>query len=170
MSLAVALCLLLAMIGASAADADASGSAAASPDDVRLAFADAAGAPTSAPYFDVSGAYPGMAPQASTVTLNNPGTLALSYDLAVVVTSSPEGPQLGDVLVATVSQDGVVQYRGALAELTVPGTAPIPPQAAAVYDMSITWPDGGDSDNQYQGVSLTFDIVARSWEAPAPAF
>lgn len=165
MCLTVVLCLLLTVIRAGAANASTV-DAATSPDDVRLAFVDPAGAQTSEPYFDVSGAYPGMAPQASTVTLSNPGSLALSYDLAVVVTSAPEGPQLGDVLVATVSRDGVVRYRGPLSELTVTGTAPIHPRASSAYDMSITWPDGGDADNQYQGVSLTFDIIARSWETP----
>lgn len=159
------LSVLLAVLGAAAANAGVGDDPPASADSVRILFANAAGEPSDAPYFSIAGAYPGMQPQVSTMALANQGDVAVAYDLSVRVTSPPDAPALADVLVLEVSEHDEVVYRGPLSKLRVAGSAAITPGSSVTYQMALSWPDGGESDNQFQGVSLSFDFVARSREA-----
>ena len=117
------------------------------------------------PYFDVSGAFPGMLAQTTVVTLRNTGTAAVEYD--VNVRTPAANGSLADVLVMSVRpvDGGPLAYRGPLGAASVRGASNLQPGSAVSYSVSITWPDGGPADNAYQGAELSFDIVARAREA-----
>lgn len=155
---------MCALFGAGAAAANAHGAddSVATPEDLRLSFTDAAGEPALAPYFNVAGAYPGMKRQVATATLANHGPIVIGYDLSIRVAGAST---LGDVLVAAVSRQGHIVYHGPLSQLRVESPPPLAPDSSVSYRIELSWPDGGSSDNQYQGTSLRFDLLARSRQA-----
>lgn len=162
--LAGAACMLVAVGGAAAANAGVLGGAGPTTSEApSLSFTDGAGRPTDAAYFDVAGAYPGMRPQVSTATLANPTDVELEHQMSVRITSPPHEPSLADALVLQVTQDGHTVYDGPLSTLAFDGAEPVGPRSSVSYEMTLSWPDGGEADNALQGVVLQFDIVARSW-------
>lgn len=133
--------------------------------DVQLVFTDQAGDRADMPYIGITAAYPGMEPQIATATLVNRADVPVNYDLSIALTAPPEVEPLADRLVAEVSRKGQVVYRGPLSQLVVSASPPLPPYGSARYRVALTWPDGGEWDNQYQGANVTFDIVARGRQA-----
>lgn len=137
--------------------------------DLRVDFVTAAG-PVVAPYFDVSGAYPGMEPERATVTVANRGTLDATVDLSAIVTPNDSGVSLADVLRVTVvrKSDGRRLYRGplsGLSDLSVDGAKVLHAGASTALLMAIDWPDGGARDNAFQGQTLQFALQARASQA-----
>lgn len=153
-------------VGTAAASVRAQHSdAATAAQSVRVSFANAAGDAADAPLFDVAHAYPGMSPRVAEAAVTNDGLVAVDYELSVVMTSSASAPSLADVLVLTVRRHDDIVYRGPLADFFLAETAPLAPTSTRSYRMTITWPDGGPSDNQYQATALDFSFVARSRSA-----
>lgn len=136
-------------------------------DSLRIAFGDEHGGKQVTPYFAVNGAYPGMAPELAVVTLHNSGTLDVGYDVSVVVPAKSADTQLADVLQVTVTgrDTDEMMYRGPLSGVRFDGTAVLPAGASDSYLMAIEWPDGGKSDNAFQGTALEFELRARARDA-----
>ena len=133
-----------------------------------IAFVDDQGESLTGPAVSVTGAYPGMPPEVSTFTIANRSNVAATYAVAVDVTHPTEGLSLADVLVATVTvgSDATPVFRGPLAQLRL-GGIPLAGGEHARHHLTIAWPDGGSSDNRYQGQTLDFDLQATG--APQPA-
>ena len=137
---------------------------AASETAVKVAFTGSNGQTQTSPYFDVAGAVPGMRPQHRTVTISNPGTVPIAYDLAASVQREPGQISVADVLVVTIrdARTNGILYRGPLADVRMAGNGQIAPGQHVAHDMTIAWPDGGRSDNRYQGLATTFALTARA--------
>ena len=137
---------------------------AADEDTVKIAFTGSDGQVQQTPYFNVEDAVPGMRPEHRTVTIANPGTVPVAYDFGVTVTREPGELSVADVLVVSIKdpQSGTLLYRGSLADVRVAGTTHIAPGQHVAHDMTISWPDGGPSDNRYQGLTTDFELTARA--------
>ena len=160
-------CLFLALgVAASlAADAGSPGGAAVTEHALRVEFADAHGRPQHTAYFSVKAAYPGMPSESAVVTLHNRGSADVAgFDIAVMSLTQHEGPRLADVLRATViaqeTQETV--YRGPLVGLRFDGAGELPAGDSVSYVVALDWPEGGASDNAYQGLVLEFELKARA--------
>lgn len=152
---------VLAGVGVAAASTRDGGEPAASVDSPSLSFTTPAGVQSTKPYFQITGAYPGMSPQVAVMTLKNESTVPAAYGLTVAATNHPATPALADVLNVQVSNGRRVLYRGALSDLVVNSSTPLGAHSTVSYRVAITWPDGGVADNQYQGASVEFAFIAR---------
>ncbi len=98
-----------------------------------------------------------------TVTITNTGDLAGDFSLAMakMVDTAPNGgPSLRCASAEDRRRDGLHYYDGALsafADGTAMGT--FDPLQARTYTFTVTFPEGGLTDNQYQGSSTTVDFT-----------
>ena len=143
-------------------------SAALEPPEIGLSaeiwFVDQEGDRLVDPLANIAGAVPGFTTSLP-IAIYNGGHASVDYELEVVAPSS-DRPRLVDVLIATVrsANGGPVSYSGSLGALQLSGQA-VAAGEAVRYSVTVSWPDGGADDNQFQGRSETFSMQARAWSA-----
>jgi spore coat-associated protein N len=97
-----------------------------------------------------------------TVTITNTGDLAGAFSLAMAKAddTAPKGGHLYDVLQLKIDDGTTTYYDGNLSAF-VSGTAvgSFAPLQVRTYTFTVTFPEGGLTDNQYQGSSTTVDFT-----------
>lgn len=126
---------------------------------LNIDVVDGAGNVSTAATVSVTNASPTMAPRTYTLSLKNSGSLDSSLRVHTKITSAST-VSLDDVLrVQVLDPLGTIIYTGKVSglDLTVPN---LKSTATSLYTIKITWPDGGATDNPYQGATMTFDLTA----------
>ena len=167
MATAGILVLASAAIARSAAIRDAGFGVAGMSGSTKVVFLDGAGRPARDPILDVSGLYPGMEPRRSIITIANPGTASVDFELSVVEASGGSGPSLLDVIHVTVTDAATDTrlYEGALSALRSGGGSSLGPRESRRIAVVMSWHEGGRADERYMGVSAAFSLVVRAWAA-----
>jgi hypothetical protein len=163
--LVLTIAIVIAVLGtaASAAASSLGASRSSADDGVAIAFVDDRGEPLTTPTVNITGAFPGMPRHVSTFTIHNRSDVAAAYTVSAGVTQAPDEGSLADVLVVTVTvaSDASRVYRGPLSELRLDGMT-VAGGGRARHRMTIEWPDGGPSDNRFQGQAVRFDLQATA--------
>ncbi len=140
-------------------DTTASNANTAAAGTLNIDVVDGAGNVKSSATVAVANASPTMAPRTYTLSLKNSGTLDASMRVHAVNLAGST-PSLDDVLNVVVSdQLNKVVYSGKISTLDFTNTN-LPATATTIYTIKVTWPDGGATDNPYQGATMTFDLTA----------
>lgn len=140
-------------------DTTASSGNTAAAGTLNIAMLDDAGSVTNAATVAILNASPTMQTRTYPLRLVNQGTLAASMR---VHSMNLDGtvPSLDDVLkVQILDQASNVVYTGKVSgiDFLQPN---IGSASNATYTINVTWPDGGATDNPYQGATMTFDLTA----------
>ena len=116
---------------------------------------------SSSDVIDVSGAYPGMAAQASTFQVHNTGAVPVTFAVNSTDLVASGSRSLDDVLRITVRDPatGATVYRGRLSGLRIQPTRALAAGATATFTVDVTWPSTA-ADDAYQGSGLHFSVVA----------
>lgn len=123
-------------------------------------FVDSAGSVLASPIIQVTNAQPGMAAQSTSIRIKNVGSLPASARLHSANVSAGTASSLNDVLLATITDaNSHVLYSGNISGIDV-ALSSIAASAQSVLDLSITWPDLPNvDDNPYQDSALSFEIA-----------
>ncbi|MEY4323460.1 MAG: hypothetical protein RL410_1241 [Actinomycetota bacterium] len=123
-------------------------------------FVDANGSVLSSPIMQITNAQPGMAAQTTAIRIKNVGSLPASARVHSINVSSATSPSLNDVLLATITDSNShVLYSGNVSGIDV-ALSSIAATSQSVLDLSITWPDLPNvDDNPYQDSALSFEIA-----------
>jgi hypothetical protein len=103
------------------------------------------------------------------VTISNTGDVSGKFTLSSSITADTPGPQAGtppallsDVLQLTVKEGATTIYSGLLKGMPQQALGTWAASSSHTYDFTVTFPEGGPSDNKYQGASTT---VKFTWDA-----
>ena len=101
-----------------------------------------------------------MAAQSTSIRIKNVGSLPASARLHSANVSAGTASSLNDVLLATTTDaNSHVLYSGNISGIDV-ALSSIAASAQSVLDLSITWPDLPNvDDNPYQDSALSFEIA-----------